>query len=306
MPSFSGFLYHTSSQLGNINAKLSVLVGQPEILANRLITRTLMRMPWQAKITMAMYRPSVTKALRELRKRKEVQVWRVFNAVAKSATIFARKAQEKAPKRTGFLANSIVPIAGYLRENPNWFEGQAVCTAPYAIYVEQGTKRWHRRIYPRRAKALLFEPVVGQRIGYHVIKRGKNAGKLKIKRGQKIYAGDPGIGESYGPIFRKWVSGQKGQFFMKKAFNAVKKNIYNRIMFAAKPRIVEDAIVGHVPALPFISATRHRMTRTARFIRNVMPIAKVSPKGFAQRYARRYWTRRVVSKLIIRRRRGRS
>ena len=305
MPNISGAFYSLSSRLGNVNATLSAMTGQPQILANRVMTRAFMGMPAVGVIAISILKPKIAEILKALGKRKEIQLWRVFNAVAESAIIFTTKAQQKAPKHTGALVNSIVPAAGYERFNSSIYKGQAICRVPYAIYVEQGTKRWHKKIYPKTAKALVFMPVVAQRIGFRKIEKGKRAGQVAVTKGQKHYAGDSGIGAGSGPIFRKWVSGQTAQPFMRKAFNAAKKQVFNKVIKAAKPRTVEKGIAGKVPAFPIITPVRHKLTQTGRLIRNINPWVNLSVSGAASRYGRRWWTRKFVSKLVVRRSRGR-
>lgn len=64
-----------------------------------------------------------------------------------AALTVASEAKKTAPKRTGFLAASI----GYrvLRGS-----AEVAATAPYASYVEYGTKP--HMIYPKRVKVLIF------------------------------------------------------------------------------------------------------------------------------------------------------
>jgi len=302
MPNISSMMYNLSSTIGNVGAKLSVPLGQPNVLANRIISKELMGAPFGVQVSIFFFKKPFIDTIKNLQKRYEIQPYKVFEAVTRNTHRLWERCRKEAPINTGFLRNSLITAAGYDRKHPDWIVGKVICTAPYGMYVHFGTLRWHKKIYPKESKALRFKPVSSSRVGYFKVKdRKTKSEKLVTKSNASTIRGRGNI-YSDEIIFRKWVRGQKANPFMRRAFRATYRSMFSRIATALKPRQVESIPSGKVPALPLLTSARHQLTHTARWIRNVSPYASFSVAQYAQRYGRRLYTKKIVSKMVIRRR----
>lgn len=84
----------------------------------------------------------------------------------------ATQARQDVPVRTGRLGRSVGE--GQVRPGGRWrVTGSVHATAPYALYVHQGTGGPERKIFPRRSRALRFN--IGGRTIYAAWVRGVRA-----------------------------------------------------------------------------------------------------------------------------------
>lgn len=278
MPSIRSLIYNTSRDLGTVESWLSL---SPERVITRQINKTLMGVPLGLKIGIALAKPGIRNLVKKLERRKEVQVWRIYDSVKLATDVIYKKAILNTPIQTGNLVKSIRYTYGHPIDHPDWLEGHVVWTAPYGLFVEHGTRR---TITPKESRVLAFRSYVKTRIGV-----SKNVEAVPIVK-------------SGGMVFTGQVKGQKAQHFARNTLRQVTRKIVRMIHRAARPRTVEPKVVGKVPSLPVITKLRTGLYATGRFIGNINPWVRLAPGKWPERRYQRVIGRRITQRLSIRRR----